>query len=147
MAGAVCQISPRSSRCAFQLAERALAAHQTALAYELVRGTVRENPDHPRARAILGYEKIAGRWVTAYEARRLAAGQEFHEKYGWIAAADVARYDAGQRNNHGVWISSEEDARLHANIKNGRRVETEHYLVTTNHSLEAGVKLAQHWSG
>jgi hypothetical protein len=127
----------------FQLAERALAAHQAPLAYELVRQTVRENPDHARARAILGYERVAGHWVTAYGARRLAAGQVFNAKYGWIAAADVARYDAGRRNNHGVWISSEEDARQHANIKSGWHVETEHYLVTTNHSLEAGVKLAQ----
>ena len=81
--------------------------------------------------------------MSAYAAHRLAAGQEFHEKYGWIAAADVPRYDAGQRNNHGDLDQLGGRRPAHANINSGWHVETEHYLVTTNHSLEAGVQLAQ----
>ena len=80
--------------------------------------------------------------MSAYAARRMTAGQTWSGKYGWIAAADVARYDRGERNAHGNWITAEEDARWHANIKSGWRVETEHYVVTTNDSLESGVRLA-----
>ncbi len=62
--------------------------------------------------------------------------------YGWLPAADVSRYEHGERNYRGTWLSAEKDASLHATIKNGWRIETEHYVVTTNHSLEAGVRLA-----
>ena len=128
----------------FELAGKALTAHQPALAYELIRQTIRENPDHEPARLALGYEKFNGRWVSAHDAHRLALGQVFHDQYGWIPAADVPRYDAGQRKYQGNWVSIEDDARHHANIQTGWHIETEHFIVTTNHSLEAGVKLAKH---
>jgi hypothetical protein len=126
----------------FTLAQKALFAHQPALAYELVRAAVRENPEHARARTILGYEKYDGRWVSPYAAHRLASGYVFHEKFGWIPAADVARYERGERKYLGGWIDKAIDARKHADIKSGWRVETEHYVVNTNRSLEAGVALA-----
>ena len=56
----------------FALAGKAIDDHQPALAYELIRETVREFPDHQRARIILGYEKYGGHWVSAYAAHRLA---------------------------------------------------------------------------
>lgn len=126
----------------FALAQKALDAHEPALAYELVRETVRENPDHERGRMILGFEKYEGRWVSPYAAHRLAAGYVFHEKFGWIPAADVARYEHGERKYSGGWIDQAADAAKHAEIKSGWRVETEHYIVNTNSSLEAGVALA-----
>ena len=99
-------------------------------------------PTTSSARAVLGYEKHDGRWVTPYAARRLASGQVFDDRYGWLPAADVARYERGERNYRGTWLNAEKDASLHVPIKNGWRIETEHYVVTTNHSLEAGVRLA-----
>jgi hypothetical protein len=126
----------------FALAQKALSAHEPALAYELVRETVRENPDHEQGRLILGYEKYEGRWVSPYAAHRLASGCVFHEKFGWVPAADVARYEHGERKFAGSWIDRAADARKHAEIKSGWRVETEHYIVNTNSSLEAGVALA-----
>lgn len=127
----------------FALAQKALAAHEPALAYELVRETVRENPDHERGRWILGYQKSSGRWVTPYEARKLAAGDVFNDKFGWMPAGDVARYEKGERRYLGGWVSQSFDARKHADIKSGWRIETEHYIVATNSSLEAGVALAK----
>jgi len=125
----------------FALAKKALAAHEPAMAFELVRETVRENPDHAQARWILGYEKYDGRWVSPYAAHRLASGYVFHNKFGWISAADVARYERGERKYAGSWIDAATDAKKHADIKTGWRVETEHYIVNTNSSLEAGVAL------
>jgi hypothetical protein len=126
----------------YELAGKALAAHRLALAYELIRESAREWPDHERARAVLGFEKYDGRWVTPYAAKRLASGQVFDDRFGWVPAADVSRYEHGERNYRGTWLSAEKDASLHAPIKNGWRIETEHFVVTTNHSLEAGVRLA-----
>jgi hypothetical protein len=127
----------------FELAGKALADHRPSLAFELIRETAREFPDHERARAILGYEKSGGHWVSPYAAHRLGLGQVFDERFGWLAPGDVPHYDAGERNPRGKWISAAEDARLHASIKSGWRIETEHYIVTTNHSIEAGVRLGQ----
>jgi hypothetical protein len=126
----------------YDLAGKALEAHRLPLAYELIRETVREWPDHEKARAVIGFEKHDGRWVTPYAARKLSAGQVFDGRYGWLPAADVTRYEHGERNYRGTWLSAEKDAALHAPMKNGWRIETEHYVVTTNHSLEAGVRLA-----
>jgi hypothetical protein len=127
----------------FELAGQALADHRAALAYELIRESAREFPDHERARAILGYEKSGSRWVSPYAAHRLGLGQVFDERFGWIPSGDVSRYEKGERNSRGKWIAAAEDARLHASIKNGWRIETEHYVVTTNHSIEACVRLGQ----
>ncbi len=126
----------------FELAGKALDAHRLAMAYELIREAAREWPDHERARAVLGYEKHDAHWVTPYAAKRLASGQVFDDRYGWLPAADVSRYEHGERNYRGTWLSAEKDASLHTATKNGWRIETEHYVVTTNHSLEAGVRLA-----
>ena len=41
----------------------------------------------------------------------------------------------------GRWITAEEDARLHRDIRSGWDVETEHYTIRTDYSLEAAVAL------
>jgi hypothetical protein len=39
------------------------------------------------------------------------------------------------------WVDAAEDARRHREIRTGWEIETEHYTVRTNHSLEAGVAM------
>jgi hypothetical protein len=126
-----------------QLAKSAAEGNQSALAYELLREAVRENPDLERARKILGDEKLSDRWVSPETARRLNVGQVWSDRFGWQSAENMKRYELGSRLNAGRWVTVDEDARLHSNIRNGWRVESDHYLVTTNHSLEEGAKLAQ----
>ncbi|HEV2968907.1 MAG TPA: hypothetical protein VGY55_02885 [Pirellulales bacterium] len=127
----------------FDLAGKTLDDHRPALAYELIRQIVREFPDHEAARTILGYEKSGGRWVSAYAAHRLALGQVFDERFGWLPAKDVPRYERGERNYRGTWLSAADDARLHSQIKSGWRIDTEHFVVTTDDGIEAGVRLAR----
>jgi hypothetical protein len=125
------------------LAKRAHTADEHALAFDLVRQACRENPDHADARIILGYVQYNGGWALPDTARRLAAGQVYHDKFGWLPAGHVKQYEMGRRYSRGKWISDDDDERLHASIRNGWRVESEHYVVTTNHSLEEGVRLAR----
>src|SRR5262249_34999292 len=126
----------------FELAQTALEAKQYPLAYELARETVRENPDHEAARRVLGYRKHADRWVLPETARRLDAGQVWSEQFGWLPASQLPRYEQGERFYRGRWISADEDAKLHNNIRNGWNIETEHYNVVSYYSLEEGVRLA-----
>jgi hypothetical protein len=127
----------------FEIAGKAIAEHRPALAFELIRQAVRENPDHAKARAILGYQSVGGRWLSSYAAGRFAQGRIFDERFGWIQSADVPRYEKGERKSGGKWITAAEDVRQHATIQTGWRIETEHFVVTSDNSLESGVALAQ----
>jgi hypothetical protein len=131
------------SEALFDLARQAHQARLYALAFDLVRETCRENPDHGQAREILGYVRFNSGWALPDTARRLAAGQVDHEKFGWLPRDYVERYEQDRRYTRGKWISSAEDERLHSSIKDGWRIDCEHYVVTTNHSLEEGVRLSR----
>ncbi len=135
----------RTARAAtiFDLSHKAAAAKRRAQAYALLWEALREDSDHAEARRMLGYEALDGRWVTPMAAYHLRAGRIWHERFGWIAKEDVARYEDGERRVGSRWISAEQDARRHRDIRNGWRVETDNFAVTTNHSLEEGVRLAR----
>jgi hypothetical protein len=70
------------------------------------------------------------------------SGKRWHPKFGWLADADVSRYEAGERLVGTRWISAEADAARRKDIKNGWQLRSDHFLVTTNHSLEAAAQLA-----
>ena len=127
----------------FDLAKQALKAHQPRVAYELVVETAREFPDHEQARIILGHQKFEDAWYTPFAAVRVRGGDVWHEKYGWIPKGQVQRYEQGQRYVNGRWIKAEDDAKLHTSIMAGWRIDTEHYAVLTDHSLEEGVALSR----
>jgi hypothetical protein len=126
----------------FELAKRAAAAGQLSLAFQWATETVRENPAHVEARRVLGYELHDGQWFTPYGVRMADAGKIWHPKLGWIAAVDLPRYEAGERLVGGRWVSADVDAERHADIQRGWQVRTDHFLVTTNHSLAAAAELA-----
>lgn len=127
----------------FALAYRAATEGRPSLAYELVVETVRENPDHKAGRRMLGYVRARDEWHTPFEVKQLSAGKVWTDKFGWLPKAHVERYEKGQRNYQGRWLSAEDEARLRSDLKRGWKVESTHYTVTTNHSLEEGVRMSQ----
>jgi hypothetical protein len=126
----------------FALARQAAAAGQSSLAFQWATEVLRENPDHSGARHVLGYERRDGRWLSEYGARMADTGKSWHPKFGWIAAADAPRFDAGERWIGGRWISADEDAARRRDMKEGWQARTDHFLVVTNHSLDAATELA-----
>lgn len=134
------------AKALFALARTALAQHNVSLAYDLVWETARQNPDHAEARHILGYQSYAGGWHTPWEINtKLSAKQIWTDKYGWILESNLSKYEAGQRPPKvgAKWVSAADDNRLRQkSIDQGWVITTEHYLVKTDHSLEAGVQLA-----
>ncbi|HEV3006100.1 MAG TPA: hypothetical protein VGX78_16645, partial [Pirellulales bacterium] len=126
----------------FALARRAADEKQTTLAYRLLHETLREDPLHQEARKMLGYKLRDGRWLTSFEAQKAQSKQVWHERFGWLPAANLERYEAGERFYKGRgWMNVADEAPLRADIENGWKIETEHYEVRTNHSLEEGVRL------
>jgi hypothetical protein len=124
------------------LAHEAAKLGEAALAIRLATEAVAADPNCEPARLALGYEKHDGRWLTAYGVRMAKRGLVWNSKYGWIDPADVSRYDAGERRRNRRWVSEEIDGAEHADIAKGWTVRTDHFNVTTNHGLEAGVALA-----
>ena len=136
------ELRRKHSESLFQLAKRAADARQPSLAFQWVTESLREDPEHPEGRRVLGYEKRDGKWLTSYGAKMADAGKTWHAKYGWIAAADVPRYESGERLVGDRWTSEAVDAARHADMRNGWQVRSDHFQVTTNHSLEAAAELA-----
>jgi hypothetical protein len=126
----------------FDLAKRAAEAGQLSLAFQWTTEALRENPDHADARRVLGYEQRDGKWLTPYGVRMAEAGKEWQAKFGWLTPRDASRYEAGERFVGGRWVSPEEDAARHRDMRSGWQVRTDHFLVTTNYSLEAAAELA-----
>jgi hypothetical protein len=135
------QLRRKQAQAMFQLAQRAVRAGRASLGLDLVLAAVREDPDNEAIRSLLGFQQYKGRWCTQYEIQNLRAGKVWHEKFGWLPAGHVPRYEKGERYFRGRWISAEEDARLHQDIGHGWDIETEHYTIRTDHSIEAGVRL------
>lgn len=127
----------------FELAQQASQEKRPSLAYELVLEAARENPEHKQARRLLGYVRFRDAWHTPFEVKQLSAGKVWDEKFGWLPQQHLARYRQGERYWQGRWISAADDQSRRGDIQQGWRIETDHYDVTTNHSLEEGVRLAR----
>ncbi len=136
------QLRARHATAFYDLARRAVRT-RPSLAYELALAAIRANPDHEAVRRIFGFQKYLGEWRTVYEVQQLRAGRVWHARFGWLPKAHVQRYEQGMRLYEGRWISAEEEAAQRADIRAGWDVETEHYVIRTNHSLEAGVQLGE----
>jgi len=125
------------------LAKRAVADGRSALACRLATEAVRENPDHAAARRVLGFRHVGRKWLTPFALKQFQRGRVWHGRFGWIRSDEVARYEKGERRDGSRWIDRRRDTAAHRRMQEGWRVETDHFLVTTNDSLEAGVRLAE----
>ncbi|HID23993.1 MAG TPA: DUF1570 domain-containing protein [Planctomycetaceae bacterium] len=130
------------ARDVYFLSRRVLRAGFPSYAYALVRQVAQADPDHEAARRLLGFERYGDRWVTPFTASMLRRGYVWHERFGWLPEKHVARYEQGERYFRG-WIDAKKEAELRRDFRHAWQVRTDHYLVKTNHSLEAGVKLAR----
>jgi hypothetical protein len=126
----------------YDIARRSVR-NRPGLALELALDAIRANPDNETIRRLFGYQKFQNQWRSAYEVKKLRQGLVWHEKFGWLPKANVKRYEDGQRFRAGKWITAAEDAAAHRDIDSGWEIETEHYTVRTDRSLEAGVALGE----
>jgi hypothetical protein len=131
----------------FALAQRAAESGYASVALQWVTEVVRCDPNHAAARRILGYEQHAGQWLTPLARKMADRKKAWHPQFGWIGVHDLFRYERGERRVGNQWVIAEVDARRHQTIETGWRIRTDHFLVTTNHSLEAGAELATRLEG
>lgn len=126
-----------------ELSKQMAEAGERTWAVMTLHESLRESPELAEAREMLGYQQHEGQWLTPDEFARRAANETWTDEFGWLPADHVERYQQDERHLRGRWISAEQDAQLRSNISRGWKIQTEHYEVTTNHSLAGGAELAQ----
>ncbi len=132
----------RHAQSLFLLSRRVLKAGFTSMAFELVRETVANDTDSTTARRLLGFVRFGNRWVTPFASQQLRRKHVWHDRFGWLPATHVERYESGQRYFKRKWVAADREAELRRDFRNAWEIRTDHYLVRTNHSLEEGVQLA-----
>lgn len=127
----------------YRLSLRAINKNHASFAYRLIRKLVFHSPDHQQGRKLLGYVRYNTEWTTFFS--RLMRIRNFvdHPEFGWILANKKARYESGERFFDGRWMSVEREESQRSDFRNGWEIETEHFLIKTNHSLEKGVEIGR----
>lgn len=127
----------------YLLARRALRRGLPSAAHDLIREVTEFDSDHESARRLLGWVRNGDEWITPFDRSMMVKRYVWHERFGWLRSTHVERYEQGQRYFKGKWISAAREADIRRDFRNAWEVETAHYLVKTNHSLEEGVRIAR----
>jgi hypothetical protein len=138
---------PAAADALFAEARAAAEAGASSEVFDLAARTLHADPGHAAARTVLGYELVDGVWRTPYEASNRLKNASWRPRYGWLTDDENARYEAGERLLGRRWITAEQDASRREAIEDGWTIRTDHFAVTTNHSLEAGAQLAAELEG
>jgi hypothetical protein len=80
-------------------------AQATTTAVALLYESLRDDPDHERARAAGGWVRRGGRWMWPETARRLDAGEVRDAERGWITKSRAGRADAPRPGKAAAWLS------------------------------------------
>lgn len=127
----------------YLLSRRALHGGNPGYAYDLVREVAVQDPDHTKAREILGFVPYNKRWVTPFAKKMLRDGQVWSDQFGWLPQAHLPRYLNGERIVDGKWMSAAKEAEIRRDFAHAWVIKTDHYKIQTNYSLERGVELGQ----
>jgi hypothetical protein len=127
----------------YLLSRRALHAGYPAYAYDLVREVAVHDPDHVKARELLGFVQYKDEWVTPFARKMLLKGAVWHDEFGWLPKGQIDRYLKGERFVDGRWMSAAKEAEIRRDFSRAWEVNTDHYRIRTNHSLERGVELGR----
>lgn len=127
----------------YGLARSAQRSKLPSFTFLLVQEAVRHHPDFAPARELLGFVRFGDEWVSPFERDQIRRGYVDHPKFGWLPKTHVEKYDNGERYYNGRWISAEKEAVIRQDFRQAWVIRTEHYLVKTNRSLEAGVELSR----
>lgn len=126
----------------YLLARKSLTKSPT-FGFKLINLVLAIHPDHPKARSLRGYIRQADEWMTPFERDQRRAGKVEHPRYGWLKKSHVERYEQGERNFMGNWLSAKKEAEIRRDFRYAWTVRTEHFQIKTNHSLEKGAELGQ----
>jgi len=111
-------------------------------AIALLHRTLRDDPDHARARAIGSWVKRGDDWVSTSVAKRLDRGEEFDAAFGWLPRGRLERYRAGERYESGKWVKAADDDAAARTLKKPWRMESDHWRIRSSAPPAAAAALA-----
>lgn len=117
-------------------------AQRSCAVVQLLAATLRDDPDHDRARGAVGWVRRGDAWIWPEAAARLDRRAEYDPAFGWLPAGRLARYRAGERFVGGQWMTAAEDAARTPPVERGRRFETDHWDILSAAPLESAATLA-----
>lgn len=126
----------------YLLAQRLVNQGYASYGFQVLREAAGHDPDHKSIRAVLGFVRYENEWMTPFTRDMLKSKFVWHEKFGWLKKDYVERYENGERYYNGKWISASKEAAIRSDFPKGWVVETDHFKLKTNHSLERGVEVA-----
>ena len=158
LAVAASQLQPPPSRRPAGAADSTvpLLDHDATEAIRLLYRSLRDDPDHERAREAGGWVKREDRWVWPEAARRLDKGEEYSPEFGWLPRGRQQRYTAGERYANGRWTKPGVDenertppprsptSTLPDIDRRGWKFTSDHWQITTTADMEAAANLALH---
>ena len=127
----------------YLLSRRVLNAGSTHAAWRLIHEVLWYDSDYERARTLLGYERYGDEWVTPFAAKKMRDRFVWHDRFGWLPAAHVERYENGERFFRNRWYTAQKESQLRREWAHAWEIETDNYLLKTNVGLEQGVALAK----
>jgi hypothetical protein len=139
---ALARLRKQYARELFELAEAAFHTGDVSACYELLREIIEHDPDQGAVRALLGQTRYRDQWVSQYAAAKLRAGHVWDPLFGWVPRAHLSKLQSGERLWKGQWLPADEVDKYRQDWANAWEIETEHYQVRTNTSLERGVAFA-----
>lgn len=111
-------------------------------AIALLHRTLRDDPDHERARTIGSWVKRGEDWVSTSVAKRLDRGEEFDAAFGWLPRGRLERYRAGERYESGKWVTAADDDAQPRTLKKPWRHESDHWRIRSSAPPAAAAALA-----
>lgn len=127
----------------YLLSRKALHGGFTSYAMAIVRELIQQDPDHAKARELLGYSRLGDEWLQPFPRKMKLKGYEWTTDFGWLPKSHVPRYQKGERYVNGRWMSADKEAAIRQDFQYAWEIQTDHYIVRTNYSLERGVELGR----
>lgn len=125
--------------------ERALAAGEPGLGFDLFQYVLLLDPENDRAHKGLGHQKVDGKWMRRFDAEQMRRGLAWDKKLGWVKTADKARYEKGEFWDFSAdrWTTLEEANRVHGDWNSHWVVKTEHFELRSSANLGRSVEVAE----
>ena len=126
----------------FRLSRSAVSAGHPAEAFHRLEEAARVQPDYKPVRQQLGDQRVGEVWMTPFEAVMQRERKVWDDRFGWLPREHIARYAAGERMYQGQWRTVADIAAIRSASRRAWQVETDHFVVHSNHSLERAAALA-----
>ena len=125
--------------------ERAVAAGEPGLAFDLFQYVLQLDPENDRAHKGLGHVKVGERWLRRFDAERLKAGFEWSSQYCWAKAGEEARYQKGEvfDPTTNAWTTLAAANQKHQDPNDPWVITTEHFILRSTADLDATAKVSE----